>query len=223
MEIHGTGYRVVNKGGNEFALGYSHPITVEAPRASLCRREPDPFLGPGHRQAAGWRGCRKHPQARKADPYKGKGVRYAGEQIRRKVGKAGSKASGNDRQARQEQVGGPRPSSPARPQEGVRHGLRPRLVVSRSLRVTCSSRSSTTPWQDRRLGLHHGGGPALVRGRQDRQGPQGRTAAPSVPRAPASRLSSSTVVATSTTAASPPWRAPARWAVPGQGDRNRWR
>ena len=75
MEIHGTGYRVANKGGNlEFALGYSHPITVEAPEGiSFAVENPDPLRGPGHRQAAGWRGCREHPQAAQARPVQGQG------------------------------------------------------------------------------------------------------------------------------------------------------
>src|SRR5450756_2632455 len=76
MEIHGTGYRVAAKGGDlEFALGYSHSITIKAPQGIDKR-----LVG---EVAANIR------KLRKPDPYKGKGVRYAGEQIRRKVGKAG--------------------------------------------------------------------------------------------------------------------------------------
>ena len=65
MEIHGTGYRVANKGGNlEFALGYSHPITVEHLQGILgCAENPTRFSVQGIDKQAGWRGCREHPQA----------------------------------------------------------------------------------------------------------------------------------------------------------------
>ncbi|MGV3016008.1 50S ribosomal protein L6 [Rothia sp. 88186D007BW] len=91
LEIVGTGYRVTAKGSNlEFALGYSHPITIEAPEGITFAVEGANKLtvsGTSKQQvgqvAANIRGLRK------PDPYKGKGVRYEGEQIRRKVGKAG--------------------------------------------------------------------------------------------------------------------------------------
>src|SRR6476646_1505155 len=81
MEIHGTGYRVANKGGDlEFALGYSHSITVKNPTRFAVQGIDKQLVG---EVAANIR------KLRKPDPYKGKGVRYAGEHIRRKVGKAG--------------------------------------------------------------------------------------------------------------------------------------
>lgn len=91
LEIVGTGYRVNAKGSDlEFALGYSHPITVEAPEGISFAVEGTNKLtvtGISKQQvgqvAANIRGLRK------PDPYKGKGIRYEGEQIRRKVGKAG--------------------------------------------------------------------------------------------------------------------------------------
>jgi large subunit ribosomal protein L6 len=91
MEIHGTGYRVVNKGGNlEFALGYSHPITVEAPEGiSFAVENPTRFSVQGIDKQLVGEVAANIRKLRKPDPYKGKGVRYAGEQIRRKVGKAG--------------------------------------------------------------------------------------------------------------------------------------
>ncbi len=75
MEIHGTGYRVAAKGSDlEFSLGYSHPILIQAPdRHQLRRREPDPLLGAGHRQAARRRGRGEHPQAAQARPVQGQG------------------------------------------------------------------------------------------------------------------------------------------------------
>jgi large subunit ribosomal protein L6 len=91
MEIHGTGYRVVNKGGDlEFALGYSHPITVKAPEGiSFAVENPTRFAVQGIDKQLVGEVAANIRKLRKPDPYKGKGVRYAGEHIRRKVGKAG--------------------------------------------------------------------------------------------------------------------------------------
>src|SRR6476620_1232727 len=91
MEIHGTGYRVVNKGGTlEFALGYSHSITVEAPAGiSFTVENPTRFAVQGIDKQLVGEVAANIRKLRKPDPYKGKGVRYAGETIRRKVGKAG--------------------------------------------------------------------------------------------------------------------------------------
>ena len=91
MEIHGTGYRVANKGGSlEFALGYSHSITVEAPEGiSFAVENPTRFAVQGIDKQLVGEVAANIRKLRKPDPYKGKGVRYAGEQIRRKVGKAG--------------------------------------------------------------------------------------------------------------------------------------
>ena len=93
LEIVGTGYRVVAKGSNlEFALGYSHPITVEPPTGVTFTVEaPTRFSVAGiDKQQVGEIAANLR-KLRKPDPYKGKGVRYAGETIRRKVGKAGKK------------------------------------------------------------------------------------------------------------------------------------
>jgi ribosomal protein L6, bacterial type len=91
LEIVGVGYRVQAKGSNlEFSLGFSHPVTHHpAGRHHLPGRGSDQVRGRGHRQAAGGRVAANIRKLRKPDPYKGKGVRYQGEQIRRKVGKAG--------------------------------------------------------------------------------------------------------------------------------------
>ncbi|HYN29031.1 MAG TPA: 50S ribosomal protein L6 [Dermatophilaceae bacterium] len=91
LEIHGTGYRVQNKGGAlEFALGYSHSITVEAPEGITFTVEtPTRFAVEGIDKQLVGEVAANIRKLRKPDPYKGKGVRYAGEQIRRKVGKAG--------------------------------------------------------------------------------------------------------------------------------------
>ena len=91
LEIHGTGYRVANKGGDlEFALGYSHSITVKAPEGiSFAVENPTRFAVQGIDKQLVGEVAANIRKLRKPDPYKGKGVRYAGEQIRRKVGKAG--------------------------------------------------------------------------------------------------------------------------------------
>jgi large subunit ribosomal protein L6 len=91
MEIHGTGYRVTAKGSDlEFALGYSHPITVKAPEGiSFTVENPTRFAVQGIDKQLVGEVAANIRKLRKPDPYKGKGVRYAGEQIRRKVGKAG--------------------------------------------------------------------------------------------------------------------------------------
>ena len=91
MEIVGTGYRVVAKGTNlEFALGYSHPITVEPPAGvTFAVEAPTRFAVQGIDKQQVGEVAANIRKLRKPDPYKGKGVRYAGEQVRRKVGKAG--------------------------------------------------------------------------------------------------------------------------------------
>ena len=91
LEIHGTGYRVANKGGDlEFSLGYSHSITVEAPAGiSFAVENPTRFSVQGIDKQQVGEVAANIRKLRKPDPYKGKGVRYAGEVIRRKVGKAG--------------------------------------------------------------------------------------------------------------------------------------
>ena len=91
MEIVGVGYRVQAKGSNlEFALGFSHPVTVTPPEGISFRVEaPTRFVVEGIDKQAVGEVAAQIRKLRKPDPYKGKGVRYQGEQIRRKVGKAG--------------------------------------------------------------------------------------------------------------------------------------
>ncbi len=91
MEIVGTGYRVAAKGSDlEFALGYSHPVLVKAPEGiSFSVESPTKFTVSGIDKQAVGETAAKIRKIRKIDPYKGKGVRYEGEVIRRKAGKAG--------------------------------------------------------------------------------------------------------------------------------------
>ena len=93
LEIVGTGYRVVAKGSDlEFALGFSHPVLVKAPEGITFRVEaPTRFAVEGIDKQKVGEVAANIRKLRKPDPYKGKGVRYQGEQIRRKAGKAGKK------------------------------------------------------------------------------------------------------------------------------------
>jgi large subunit ribosomal protein L6 len=92
LEIVGVGYRVLSKGPTEleFQLGYSHPITFNAPDGITFAVEGPTKLGVQgiDKQLVGEVAANIR-KLRKPEPYKGKGVRYAGEHIRRKVGKAG--------------------------------------------------------------------------------------------------------------------------------------
>ena len=91
LEIVGVGYRVQARGQNlEFSLGYSHPVTVTPPEGISFRVEaPTRFVVEGIDKQQVDEIAAKIRKLRKPDPYKGKGVHYQGEQIRRKVGKAG--------------------------------------------------------------------------------------------------------------------------------------
>jgi large subunit ribosomal protein L6 len=91
LEIVGVGYRVQAKGKDlEFSLGYSHPVPVTAPDGITLRVEsPTRFVVEGIDKQQVGEVAANIRKLRKPDPYKGKGVRYQGEQVRRKVGKAG--------------------------------------------------------------------------------------------------------------------------------------
>jgi large subunit ribosomal protein L6 len=91
MEIRGVGYRVAAKGSDlEFALGYSHPVPVAAPDGiSFEVQSPTRFVVRGIDKQKVGEVAANIRKLRKPDPYKGKGVRYEGEQIKLKVGKTG--------------------------------------------------------------------------------------------------------------------------------------
>jgi len=91
LEIHGVGYRVALKGSTlEFALGYSHPVAIPAPDGiTFTVESPTRFTVTGIDKQLVGETAANIRKLRKPDPYKGKGVRYAGEVIRRKVGKTG--------------------------------------------------------------------------------------------------------------------------------------
>jgi large subunit ribosomal protein L6 len=91
MEIVGVGYRVTAKGSDlEFALGFSHPVPVPAPEGiSFVVESPIRFRVEGVDKQLVGEVAANIRKLRKPDPYKGKGVRYSGEVVRRKVGKTG--------------------------------------------------------------------------------------------------------------------------------------
>jgi large subunit ribosomal protein L6 len=92
LEIVGVGYRVLSKGPTqlEFQLGYSHSITFDAPEGiTFTVENPTRFGVQGIDKQLVGEVAANIRKLRKPEPYKGKGVRYAGEHVRRKVGKAG--------------------------------------------------------------------------------------------------------------------------------------
>jgi large subunit ribosomal protein L6 len=91
LEVEGVGYRAEMKGGRlNLTIGFSHPVSIEVPRGLAVTVEGSRIRIEGTDRervgqfAADVRGVRP------PEPYKGKGIRYAGETIRRKVGKAGA-------------------------------------------------------------------------------------------------------------------------------------
>jgi large subunit ribosomal protein L6 len=92
LEIVGVGYRVISKGPTqlEFALGFSHPVIIDAPEGVTFNVESQTrFSVQGIDKQLVGETAAKIRKLRKPEPYKGKGVRYAGEHVRRKAGKAG--------------------------------------------------------------------------------------------------------------------------------------
>jgi large subunit ribosomal protein L6 len=91
LEIVGVGYRVQARGADlEFALGYSHPVKVSPPEGITFRVEtPTRLVVEGIDKQQVGEVAANIRKLRKPDPYKGKGVRYQDEQVRRKAGKAG--------------------------------------------------------------------------------------------------------------------------------------
>src|SRR3954471_479568 len=93
LEIVGTGYRVQARGSDlEFALGFSHPVVVPAPDGvTFVVEAPTRFTVSGIDKQKVGQIAANIRRLRRPDPYKGKGVRYQGETIRRKAGKAGKR------------------------------------------------------------------------------------------------------------------------------------
>lgn len=96
LELVGVGYRATNNGNTiEFALGYTHPIIMVLPSEikvetkSERNKNPLIILESCDKQLLG-QVCAKIRSFRKPEPYKGKGIKFVGEEIRRKSGKSAS-------------------------------------------------------------------------------------------------------------------------------------
>lgn len=91
LEVVGTGYRATAKGKNiEFALGFSHSITVEPPEGITFEVPANnKVIVTGIDKQLVGEVAANIRKLRKPEPYKGKGIRYQGEVVRRKIGKAG--------------------------------------------------------------------------------------------------------------------------------------
>lgn len=92
LEVNGVGYRVAVKGNTvELALGFSHPVLVDLPAGIEATVEGQKLtLAGADKELVGETAARIR-RLRKPEPYKGKGIRYENEQVRRKVGKSGGK------------------------------------------------------------------------------------------------------------------------------------
>ena len=92
LEVIGVGYKVGVKGSNvEMALGFSHPVVVELPKGIEAKVEGQKLTLSGIDKVLVGETAARIRRLRKPEPYKGKGIKYEGEQIRRKVGKSGKK------------------------------------------------------------------------------------------------------------------------------------
>ncbi|SDM43532.1 50S ribosomal protein L6 [Actinomyces ruminicola] len=91
LEIVGTGYRAMQKGSSiELSLGFSHTVVVDAPEGIELKVDgPSKVIVSGISKEQVGEVAANIRKIRPPEPYKGKGVRYAGENVRRKVGKAG--------------------------------------------------------------------------------------------------------------------------------------
>ena len=97
LEINGVGYRAA-KQGNKLALtlGFSHPVEMEAPAGiTIDVPAPNKIIVSGADKEVVGAVAADIRKWRKPEPYKGKGIRYEGEVVRRKAGKAGAKVNSN--------------------------------------------------------------------------------------------------------------------------------
>jgi large subunit ribosomal protein L6 len=89
LEIQGVGYRAALKGKTvELSVGYSHPVQIEAPEGVEFEvPQPTQIVVKGNSKQAVGELAAQIRKVRPPEPYKGKGIRYAGEYVQRKVGK----------------------------------------------------------------------------------------------------------------------------------------
>ena len=92
VEVIGVGYKVAVKGNMvELALGFSHPVIIELPKGIEAKAEGQKLTFSGIDKELVGETAARIRRLRKPEPYKGKGIRYENEQVRRKVGKSGGK------------------------------------------------------------------------------------------------------------------------------------
>ena len=92
LEVIGVGYKVAVKGNTvELALGFSHPVLVDLPKGIDAKVEGQKLTLSGIDKELVGEIAARIRRLRKPEPYKGKGIRYENEYVRRKVGKSGSK------------------------------------------------------------------------------------------------------------------------------------
>lgn len=92
LEVIGVGYKVAVKGSSvELALGFSHPVVIELPKGLEAKAEGQKLTISGISKELVGETAAQIRRLRKPEPYKGKGIRHENEQIRRKIGKSGSK------------------------------------------------------------------------------------------------------------------------------------
>lgn len=92
LEVNGVGYKVAVKGNNiELALGFSHPVVMELPKGIEAKAEGNKLTISGFDKQLVGEVAANVRRVRPPEPYKGKGVKYEHEQIRRKAGKSGGK------------------------------------------------------------------------------------------------------------------------------------
>lgn len=92
LDIIGVGYKVAVKGNTiEMALGFSHPVLIELPGGIEAKAEGNKLTISGANKELVGETAARIRRLRKPEPYKGKGIRYENEQVRRKVGKSGGK------------------------------------------------------------------------------------------------------------------------------------
>ena len=96
LELVGVGYRVAKQGNNlQVQIGYSHPIVVEPPQGiEILTEGTNKITVKGMDKHLVGEVAAKIRRIREVEPYKGKGVRYAGERVRKKAGKAAKAAAG---------------------------------------------------------------------------------------------------------------------------------
>jgi len=92
LEVNGVGFRVAVKGNVvELAVGFSHPVLVELPQGIAAKAEGQKLTLTGIDKVLVGEMAARIRRIRKPEPYKGKGIKYETETIRRKAGKSGGK------------------------------------------------------------------------------------------------------------------------------------